>query len=355
MGKEIRESIRLTAYSHGSGCGCKLSPGVLDSILKRDLKVPSNSFPGLLVGYDLCDDAAVFDLGDGTGLVSTTDFFMPIVDDAFDFGCIASVNALSDVYAMGGSPLMALGMLGWPIDKLPADCAAEVIEGARAICREAGIPLAGGHSIDCPEPIFGLAVSGRVSLQHLKTNASGRPGDVLFLTKGLGIGILTTAGKRGVLLPEHASSAKKSMLRLNDIGTMLGKLSCVHAMTDITGFGLCGHLLELCSASGCNATIYYDKLPLVDQAVFEYIGKGAVPGGTGRNWSSYGHRIALEEPGMKELVADPQTSGGLLIAVDPASVEELADILQERGLYHKPVGMLEAMSGNGRVAVRASK
>ncbi|MCC6754448.1 MAG: selenide, water dikinase SelD [Saprospiraceae bacterium] len=351
MGKEINEGIRLTAYSHGSGCGCKLSPGVLDSILKRNTRSDAQGFPGLLVGYDQCDDAAVFDLGDGTGLVSTTDFFMPVVDEAYDFGRIASANALSDVYAMGGRPLMALGILGWPIDKLPVHCAAEVIEGARAVCREAGIPLAGGHSIDCPEPLFGLAVSGRVCLQHLKTNASARPGDVLFLTKGLGIGILTTAGKKGILLPEHAALARASMLRRNDIGVTLGKLSCVHAMTDITGFGLCGHLLELCSASACNAKVYYDNLPLVDQAVFEYIGRGAVPGGTGRNWASYGQRILLENPAMRDLVADPQTSGGLLIAVDPVAAGELANRLMNEGLYHTPVGVLEAVPADGESSV----
>ncbi|MCB0598144.1 MAG: selenide, water dikinase SelD, partial [Phaeodactylibacter sp.] len=227
---------KLTQYSHGAGCGCKIAPKVLDTILQHHAE--QFHFPNLLVGNDKRDDAAVYDLGDGTAIVSTTDFFMPIVDSPEDFGRIASVNAISDIYAMGGTPLVAIAILGWPIDKIPPEVANRVIDGSRKACAEAGIPLAGGHSIDSPEPIFGLAVTGRVDKKHLKLNGGATPGCRLFLTKPIGVGILSTAQKKGKLLPEHANIARDSMVQLNKAGEAFGRLPYIKAMTDVTGFGL---------------------------------------------------------------------------------------------------------------------
>jgi selenide,water dikinase len=343
------QSIRLTQYSHGAGCGCKIAPGVLEEILKS---TKQQNFPGLLVGYEHKDDAAVLDLGDGTAVISTTDFFMPIVDDPFDFGRIAAVNAISDVYAMGGNPLLAIGILGWPVDKLSPEWAAKIIEGAKSVCAEAKIPLAGGHSIDCPEPIFGLAVTGRVNITNLKKNAGAKPGDLIYLTKALGVGILTTAEKKSLLKPEHNDLAKNSMLRLNDLGSAISKYPEVHAMTDVTGFGLCGHLVEMCEASDCNAQIDYVKLPVLDPCVFDYIKEGAIPGGTNRNWKSYGHKIQLSHPDWYSLVADPQTSGGLLIAVDPAFAEKVEELLKKHNLYSNQIGQfVERKAGIEEVRV----
>lgn len=328
-------SIRLTQFSHGAGCGCKIAPGVLEEILKS---TKHQKFPGLLVGYEHKDDAAVLDLGDGTAIISTTDFFMPIVDDAYDFGRIASVNAISDVYAMGGTPLLAIGILGWPIDKIAPEWAAKIIEGAKFVCAEAKIPLAGGHSIDSPEPIFGLAVTGRVKTDHLKKNAGAKVGDLIYLTKGLGVGILTTAEKKNILKPEHAELARNSMLKLNDLGAFIAPYPQVHAITDVTGFGLAGHLLEMCEASKVNAIINYVNLPVLDHCVFEYIREGAIPGGTNRNWKSYGSKIHLAQHDWFTLIADPQTSGGLLIAIDPSFKEKFESILDSNNLFSKPIG-----------------
>jgi selenide,water dikinase len=252
-------TIRLTQYSHGAGCGCKISPKILDNILHSDLPVQIN--PQLLVGNETKDDAAVLDMGNGEAIISTTDFFMPIVDDAYDFGRIASANAISDVYAMGGEPLMAIAILGFPIDKLPPTIAKQMLEGSRAICQEIGIPLAGGHSIDSPEPIFGLAVTGKVSIANLRQNNTATSGCLLYLTKPLGVGILTTAQKKGVLRPEHAQLAPRQMIQLNKIGAQLGKFASVKALTDVTGFGLLGHLAEMCEGSGVSAVVEYDKVP----------------------------------------------------------------------------------------------
>ena len=329
------ESIRLTQFSHGAGCGCKIAPGILKEILKSTKK---QNFPGLLVGYEHKDDAAVLDLGDGTAIISTTDFFMPIVDDPYDFGRIASVNAISDVYAMGGSPLLAIGILGWPIDKISPEWAAKIIEGAKFVCTQAKIPLAGGHSIDCPEPIFGLAVTGRVPIGNLKKNDGAKAGDLIYLSKGLGVGILTTAEKKSILKPEHRDLAKNSMLIMNDLGAKISSYPEVHALTDVTGFGLCGHLLEMCEASKIYATIDYVNLPVLDDCVFTYIKEGAIPGGTNRNWKSYGSKIHLENPDWYSLVADPQTSGGLLIAVEPGFKEQMESILSENNLYSRQIG-----------------
>ena len=317
------DPVRLTQYSHGAGCGCKIAPDVLGAIIGSAGTAPA-AFPGLLVGNAERDDAAVLSLGDGTALVSTTDFFMPIVDDPHTFGRIAATNAISDVYAMGGRPLLAIAILGWPVDKLPASVAGEVIAGARATCAAAGIPLAGGHSIDSPEPIFGLAVNGRVEEAKLKRNGGARVGDLLYLTKGLGVGILATAQKRGLLREEHASLGPDSMTRLNDLGLALAELDGVHAMTDVTGFGLLGHLAELCEASEAGAELDAEAVPLLDrEAVLGYLRAGAVPGGTKRNLRSYGHHLGAMTEEERHLLADPQTSGGLLVAVAPGARREV--------------------------------
>lgn len=330
---------KLTQYSHGAGCGCKIAPAVLDRILHSTTAQPV--FAQLLVGNETRDDAAVFDLGDGTGLVSTTDFFMPIVDDAAMFGRIASVNAISDVYAMGGTPLMAIAILGWPINTLPPEVAGQVIEGAKAACTEAGIPLAGGHSIDSPEPIFGLAVSGKVQLSNLKKNGGATPGAQLFLTKPIGVGILTTAQKKGVLQPEHTSIAPESMARLNKVGMVFGQLPYVQAMTDVTGFGLLGHLLELCEASNCSAIVHFDKVPTLDRTILDhYLDQKCVPGGTNRNWDSYGHKIALSTDRQRHLLCDPQTSGGLLVAVEPGHIDDFKAAARAEGFELEPFGFL---------------
>ncbi|HBM27312.1 MAG TPA: selenide, water dikinase SelD, partial [Halomonas sp.] len=257
-------SIRLTQYSHGAGCGCKIAPDILDGILAK--AGPAAGHQRLIVGNQGREDAAVYDLGDGRGMIATTDFFMPIVDDPFDFGRIAATNAISDVYAMGGTPVMALGILGWPLDKLGPEIAGDVVAGAQAVCRELGIALAGGHSIDAPEPMFGLAVNGLVDLEHLKLNSQAKPGDLLFLTKPLGVGMLTTAEKRGLLDAGHHGLARETMLKPNAIGVALAKVKGVNAMTDVTGFGLAGHLTEMCSASGVMAEIDFRRLPRLAEA-----------------------------------------------------------------------------------------
>ena len=258
--------IKLTQYSHGAGCGCKIAPGVLENILKTDFVAPHDA--RLLVGNSTKDDAAVYDLGDGTGVISTTDFFMPIVNDPVEFGRVAAANAISDIYAMGGTPMMAIAILGWPINKLPAEVAQQVIDGGRHACAEAGIHLAGGHSIDSPEPIFGLAVTGRVDLKHLKQNSTAKAGNQLFLTKPIGVGILTTAEKQGKLQPEHARLAVDNMMKLNSIGAELAKIEGVTAITDVTGFGLLGHLLEICQGSGVSASVQLSAVPLLDPGYY---------------------------------------------------------------------------------------
>ena len=333
----MSELIKLTQYSHGAGCGCKISPKLLEEILKHSS--PSPGFDQLLVGNESRDDAAAYDLGNGTAMISTTDFFMPIVDDAFDFGRIAAANAISDVYAMGGKPLMAIAILGWPVDKLPAELAQRVIEGGRTICGEAGIPLAGGHSIDTQEPMFGLAVSGIVPIQNLKKNNTASEGDHLYLTKALGLGILSTAQKRGLLKDEHLPVMITQMTKLNKLGEELGKIQGVTAMTDITGFGFLGHLIEMSEGSGLGAEINYDDLP-VAEGVREYIAQRIFPDATTRNWSSYGEKVKFETKKVMEaftLLPDPQTNGGLLIAVREDAKTEV-EILT--GL--KPIGKLVA-------------
>ncbi len=324
-----QEKIKLTQYSHGAGCGCKIAPAVLDIILKHN--ETDDEYPNLLVGNNSRDDAAVYDMGNGMAMISTTDFFMPIVDDAFQFGRIAATNAISDVYAMGGIPNMAIAILGWPIDKLPAEVAGQVVAGGRQACRDAGIPLAGGHSIDCPEPVFGLAVSGLIETKNVKTNSAARKGDLLFLTKALGVGIITTASKRGLATDEDINTAIKSMTTLNKIGAVLGKLDYVHSITDVTGFGLLGHLSEMAEGSGFTAVIEYNKVPLIP-AINKYLEQGCIPGGTNRNWKSYGHKVNLPNEDMIPVLCDPQTSGGLLVAVDPDYAEQFKQLMSSNGL-----------------------
>lgn len=329
--------MKLTEYSHGAGCGCKIAPNVLDKILKSSLSIAPD--PNLLVGNASRDDAAAYDIGGGQVVLSTTDFFMPIADDPFDFGRIAATNAISDIYAMGGKPIMAIAVLGWPTAKLPPEVAGQVVDGGRRACADAGIPLAGGHSIDAPEPIFGLAVTGLVAKENLKCNNTARAGDLLYLTKPLGVGILTTAQKQKKLRDEHAFLARDTMCILNTIGTSIAPLACVSAVTDVTGFGLMGHLAEMCEGSNLNAIIDAEAVPTLP-AVQEYLAEGCVPGGTLRNFDSYGHKIGALSENQKHLFCDPQTSGGLLIAAAEAGRSELFACFGAAGLDLEPIGRL---------------
>ncbi|KTL62857.1 MULTISPECIES: selenide, water dikinase SelD [Photorhabdus] len=343
--------VRLTQYSHGAGCGCKISPKVLETILHSEQEKFLD--PHLLVGNETRDDAAVYDIGNGTGIISTTDFFMPIVDDPFDFGRIAATNAISDIYAMGGKPIMAIAILGWPIDKLAPEIARKVIEGGRAACKEAGIVLAGGHSIDAPEPIFGLAVTGIVNIDRVKQNSAAKAGSQLFLTKPLGIGVLTTAEKKGLLLPEHQGIAIETMCRLNKLGMDFAEVAGITAMTDVTGFGLLGHLSEICAGSGVQATLHFAKVPKLPE-VESYIAKGCVPGGTGRNFDSYGHLIGEMTELQRKLLCDPQTSGGLLLAVLPEAMDEVKAIARCHGIELTAIGELSEQQ-SGRVLIEVNE
>ncbi len=343
------EPVRLTQYSHGAGCGCKIAPAQLEVILKSALGTLPD--PKLLVGYGSRDDAAVYDLGNGRALISTTDFFSPIVDDAFDFGRIAATNAISDVFAMGGKPLLAVAILGWPIEKLGPELAQQVVEGGRKACHDAGIPLAGGHSIDAPEPFFGLAVTGEVATANIKRNDTATAECMLFLTKPLGIGILSTAQKRGKLSPVHANIARDLMCLPNSIGAELSAIPGVMAMTDVTGFGLLGHLLEMCQGSGVHAVLNYEAIPKIPEAI-TYLNEGCYPDGSFRNWKSYGEKVS--GAGSMErmmLLSDPQTSGGLLIACAPSAETHLHALLCAARLPSEPIGMLTASSGAFRIVV----
>jgi selenide, water dikinase len=342
----ITEKILLTQYSHGAGCGCKISPKILDQILSSNFAMPDND--KLIVGNHSKDDAAVYDLDNGTALISTTDFFMPIVDDPYEFGRIASANAISDVYAMGGKPVLAIAILGWPINLLPAAVAQKVIEGSRSICKEAGIPLAGGHSIDSPEPIFGLAVNGLVPIENIKQNNLAKEGDLLFLTKPLGVGILTTAQKKGILKDKHVGVAAKQMMQLNKVGEALGKIKGINAMTDVTGFGLLGHLVEMAEGSGLSAIIDFEKVHLITEDLTGYIDQKCVPGGTNRNWDSYGDKIGSVTDYQKAILADPQTSGGLLFSVHESALAAIEQTLKAHGLddFLQPVGRMISTEKN---------
>ncbi len=329
------EQIKLTEYSHGAGCGCKISPMLLDEILKTNISTAL--YPQLLVGNEHKDDAAAYDLGNGTSVLSTTDFFMPIVDDPFTFGRIAATNALSDIYAMGGKPLMAISIFGWPIDKLSADVARQVIEGGRAVCEDAGIPLAGGHSIDSPEPIFGLAVTGLVENKNLMKNNSAEEDCFIFLTKPIGIGILTTAQKQKKIEVGDIDAAIEAMVTLNKQGSALASLDGVLAMTDITGFGLLGHLSEVCEASGVSANIWFEKVPLL-RNVEKYRALGCIPGGSRKNFMSYGHKISQMSDMQREILCDAQTSGGLLVIVKKDGLDAFYKTVRAAGLELEPIG-----------------
>ena len=342
-------AVKLTQYSHGAGCGCKISPKVLNAILAQcKTEFPD---PLLLVGNSTLDDAAVYDIGNNQVIISTTDFFMPIVDDPYDFGGIASVNAISDIFAMGGTPLMAVAILCWPVNKLSAKIAGQVIEGAKQACARAGIAIAGGHSIDGPEPIFGLAVTGIARKDQIRLNCSATVGCELYLTKPLGIGILSTAQKQGILKEEDRQTARNLMLTINTIGKELGKLKEVKAMTDVTGFGLLGHLIEMCEGSGLSAEIESAKVPTIENLSF-YMEHKTFPGGTFRNFDSYGHKVAPMTDEQKHLFCDPQTSGGLLVAVTPDGKQEFLAIAAQYGLNPKSFGV---MKSKGNYAVEFVK
>jgi selenide,water dikinase len=339
--------ILLTEFSHGAGCGCKIAPAVLDAMLYTT--TPQPIYPNLLVGNSSKDDAAVYDLGNGTALISTTDFFTPIVNDPFQFGRIAAANAISDVYAMGGKPIMALAILGWPVDKLGPEIAREVIEGGRSICAEAGIPLAGGHSVDTTEPIFGLSVNGIVAIPNLKQNNTAQEGDLLFLTKALGVGILATAEKRQQLEASDLPLFIHQLNQLNSVGEKLGAIAGVHAMTDITGFGLIGHLMEMAEGSGLGVALSYPAIPIIEAAK-KYLALRMIPDATYRNWNAYNASVGFAK-GVDimqafSMLPDPQTNGGLLIAVDPAAESEVVAILESAGLKHhtKPIGRMTAVA-----------
>jgi selenide, water dikinase len=329
--------IKLTQYSHGSGCGCKIDPQVLSKILHtHEIIAPD---PRLLVGNDARDDAAVYALDDERVIISTTDFFMPIVDDPVDFGAIASVNAISDIYAMGGTPIMAIAILGWPLDKLSPETASLVLKGSREVCARAGISLAGGHSIDSPEPIFGLAVTGTALKKELRTNGGATTACDLYLTKPLGVGIMTTAQKRGLLKKDDFKTVRNSMLKLNDLGMKLASLGCVKSLTDVTGFGLLGHLIEMCEASGLTAEINFKQVPQFAGLQY-YLEQKTFPGGINRNFNSYGHKVDRLSDEQKVILCDPQTSGGLLVAVDTKNDREFLNLLKDNKLDLKPIGKI---------------
>ena len=324
-------TTRLTTLAHGGGCGCKLAPAVLQELLHG--KKSQLQFPGLLVGTETGDDAAVWRINDDTCIIATTDFFMPMVDDPFDFGRIAAANALSDVYAMGGRPLMALAILGVPLGKLSIEDVREILRGGDSICAEAGIPVAGGHSIDCPEPVYGLAVTGLCRPEQVRRNSAARPGDSLILTKAIGVGVYSAAFKKGALSKDQYAEMMISVTRLNTVGAELGKDADVHAMTDVTGFGLLGHAMEMARGSGLRLVIDDGSVPLFS-ASEHLVKEGYVTGASGRNWDSYGANVVLPKDfplWRRNLLTDPQTSGGLLIACAPSRATELAAMIAASG------------------------
>ncbi len=337
-------AIKLTQFAKGAGCGCKISPSVLENILSSN-RVAALVNTKLIVDNSTNDDAAVYDLGNGSALIVTADFFMPIVDDAFTFGQVAAANALSDVYAMGGNPITAIAILGWPIDKIPAEVAAEVMNGARAICEQAGIVISGGHTIDAPEPFFGLSVNGLADINHIKKNSTALEGDLILLTKPIGVGVLATAQKRGLITAQDQETLVKQLITLNDFGKLLGKEKSVHAMTDVTGFGLMGHLVEMSEGSGLTAEINYASIPKIEAAI-EYAKQGVVPDATYRNWNAYGNKINFM-PGVDAteafmLLPDPQTNGGLLIAVKESEVNAIIALAKSNDVSIHVIGKFTA-------------
>ena len=343
-------TLRLTQFSHGGGCGCKIAPAALREIIART--GPGIVPKQLLVGIETSDDAAVYQLNDTQAVVATTDFFMPIVDDPFDFGAIAATNSLSDIYAMGATPLFALALVAMPVDRLPVTTIRRVLEGGEAVCARAGIPIAGGHTIDSVEPIYGLVAIGSVDPRHLKRNVGARPGDALILGKPLGVGIYSAALKKQQLRDDDYAALLACTTRLNTPGMALGRMDGVHALTDVTGFGLLGHLLEICRGSGVGAQIAFDRLPLLPAAL-ALANAGMITGASARNWTSYGPEVTLSQaidPARRALLSDPQTSGGLLVACAPeASAAVLAVFRAEGFLDAAVIGTISA--GPSRVEV----
>lgn len=325
------QKLRLTSLSHGGGCGCKIDPGVLRHLLAE---MPSMAaYESLLVGTETADDAAVYKINDSQAVIATTDFFMPIVDDPFDFGQIAATNALSDIYAMGGQPIMALAIVGMPVNVLPHEQIAQILSGGARACQLAGIPVAGGHSIDSVEPIYGLAALGLVHPDHIKKNDQARAGDVLILTKPLGVGVLSAAFKKELLDKQGYEAMVASMTRLNTVGTQLAQISGVHAMTDVTGFGLLGHAWEMARGSQKLVEINFDNLPWLPQSR-DFAAQGVITGASNRNWSAYGEHVSLAERldiTARHLLTDPQTSGGLLISCAPEVADQVIDLVHEQG------------------------
>jgi selenide,water dikinase len=345
------QAIKLTSFSHGGGCGCKIAPGVLSEILKQ-----STGFPvpkELMVGIETADDAAVYKLNDEQALIATTDFFMPIVDDPFDFGRIAATNAISDVYAMGGTPIMALALVGMPVNKLPLDTIGKIIQGGESICAEAGIPIAGGHTIDSVEPIYGLVVLGLVHPSKVKRNADARAGDVLILGKPLGVGVLSAALKKDKLDADGYAAMIANTTKLNKPGKALADLAGVRALTDVTGFGLLGHLLELARGAKLTATLEMDRIPLLP-GVEQLAHDGYFTGASGRNWDAYGMDVdlgAAVTDTQRVLLTDPQTSGGLLVSCDAGSVDEVLALFAREGFEHAAViGRMDAGAPRVKVA-----
>jgi selenide,water dikinase len=323
--------VRLTQFSHGGGCGCKIAPGVLEQILSKT--APGLIPKDLLVGIETSDDAAVYRLNDRQAIVATTDFFMPIVDDPFDFGAIAATNAISDVYAMGGQPLFALALVGMPVNQIPLEVIRKILEGGESVCTRAGIPIAGGHTIDSVEPIYGLVAIGLVDPRNLKRNAGAKPGDKLVLGKPIGVGIISAALKKGRLDDAGYKAMIATTTKLNTPGTKLGTLDDVHALTDVTGFGLLGHLLEIAKGSNAGARLHWDAIPILPKAL-EFAAEGISTGASARNWTGYGNRVKLGAnitDAQKALLTDPQTSGGLLVACAPQACDEVMRIFRDEG------------------------
>ncbi|MDO8719722.1 MAG: selenide, water dikinase SelD [Polaromonas sp.] len=340
---------RLTSLSHGGGCGCKIAPGVLSEILKNSSNLPGlNLPPELLVGIETADDAAVYLLNDEQALIATTDFFMPIVDDPYDFGRIAATNAISDVYAMGGTPIMALGIVGMPINVLPLETIGAILRGGQDVCRDAGIPIAGGHTIDSVEPIYGLVVMGLVHPSRVKKNSGAREGDVLILGKPLGVGILSAALKKEALSAEGYAQMIAVTTQLNKPGIELARMDAVHALTDITGFGLAGHGLELARGAQLKMQLQLDQIPLLP-GVLELATQGMVTGASGRNWASYGADVSVPagiSPAHKALLSDPQTSGGLLVSCSPEAADEVLACFRRHG-FHDARAVGRMVEGHG--------
>jgi selenide,water dikinase len=349
------EPVRLTSLSHGGGCGCKIAPGVLEKILAKT--APSLVPPQLLVGIETSDDAAVYQINADQAIVATTDFFMPIVDDPYDFGRIAATNAISDVYAMGGTPLFALALVGMPVSTLPLDTIRLILEGGESVCAKAHIPIAGGHTIDSIEPIYGLVVIGLVHPGNVRRNTGARAGDKLILGKELGVGLYSAAFKKGLLSSSDYKAMMATTTQLNTPGSTLGCIAGVHAMTDVTGFGLLGHLVEICKGSSVTAVLDYAALPILPNAL-DYAARGCVTGASARNWTGYGKSVVLDKKrfGVAEraLLTDPQTSGGLLVSCAPEVVTEVLSVFLQQGFDHATV-IGEVVEGKAQVRFAREK